>query len=204
MFTGLIEATGKVISLSRSARGAVLRIETPLGDLSIGDSVAVNGVCQTIARLDGGRVSCDVLPETLRVTNLGLLRPGETVNIERAMRPGDRLGGHVVNGHVDGMGTVVRVTRSPLGLEIEIDRALARYIVPKGPVAVDGISLTAGPEIAGGRFGVFIIPHTWDRTNLRSAAPGRKVNIEVDIFAKYAERLVPRGGGTEGGSRRAR
>jgi riboflavin synthase len=200
MFTGLIEATGKVISLSRSARGAVLRLEAPLDGLRVGDSVAVNGVCQTVARLEGARISCDVLPETLRVTNLGLLRPGEAVNLERALRPDDRLGGHVVNGHVDGMGTVVRVIRSPLGLEIEVARELGRYIVPKGPVAVDGISLTVGPDTSEGLFQVFIIPHTWDHTNLRSAVPGRKVNIEIDIFAKYVERLVPRSGGTGVGS----
>jgi riboflavin synthase len=195
MFTGLIEATGKVISLSRSARGAALRLEAPLEGLGVGDSVAVNGVCQTVARIDQAGISCDVLPETLRVTNLGLLRPGETVNLERALRPGDRLGGHFVNGHVDGMGRVVRVIRAPLGLEIEVPRELGRYIVPKGPIAVDGISLTVGPNMPAGLFSVFIIPHTWNHTNLRSAVPGRKVNIEIDILAKYVERLVPRGGG---------
>lgn len=199
MFTGLIEATGTVVSLARSAGGGVLRIETPLDGLCVGESVAVNGVCQTVARIEGTRIACDVLPETLRVTNLGLLRPGERVNLERALRPGDRLGGHIVNGHVDGMGTVVRVTRAPLGLEIEAPRELARYVVPKGPVALDGISLTAGPETAAGRFSVFIIPHTWEHTNLRSIAPGRKVNIEIDILAKYVERLGSRGGGPAAG-----
>jgi riboflavin synthase len=194
MFTGLIEATGKVISLVRGPRGAVLRLHAPLEDLAVGDSVAVNGVCQTVARIEGSEVFCDLLPETLRVTNLGALRPGEWVNLERALRPADRLGGHFVNGHVDGMGTVMRVIRAPLGLEIEVHRELARYIVPKGPVALDGISLTVGPAMSGGLFSVFIIPHTWEHTNLRSAAPGRRVNIEIDILAKYVERLFPRDG----------
>lgn len=198
MFTGLIEATGTVVSLARNQRGAVLRLRAPLEGLAVGESVAVNGVCQTVARIDGAEISCDVLPETLRATNLGILRSGETVNLERALRPGDRLGGHFVNGHVDGTGSVVRVIRAPLGLEIEVDRSIGRYIVPKGPVAVDGISLTVGPDLSAGRFRVFIIPHTWEHTNLRRATPGRTVNIEVDILAKYVERLLPGDGGRSG------
>lgn len=190
MFTGLIEATGAVVSLIRSSRGGMLSLCTPLGGLVPGESLAVNGVCLSVARISNDVIACDVLPETLRASALGLLRPGECVNLERALRGDARLGGHIVNGHVDGVGTVTRVVRAPLGLEIDVGRELARYIVPKGPVAVDGVSLTVGPEPTAGRFRVFIVPHTWEHTNLRAAAPGRRVNIEVDIVAKYVERFV--------------
>jgi riboflavin synthase len=192
MFTGLIEGTGKVLSLRRSSRGARLRIESPLEGLEVGDSISVNGACQTVAAVSGRTFSCDILPETIRVTNLGLLRAGSPVNLERALEAGGRLGGHIVNGHVDGVGTVVNVTGNPLGLEIEAGSELGRYLVTKGSVAVDGVSLTVGPDPRGGRFRVFIIPHTWKTTTLGRSGPGAKVNIEVDILAKYMERFAAR------------
>jgi riboflavin synthase len=194
MFTGLIEATGRVTAMRRSSRGGRLTISSTLEGLSIGESVSVNGACQTVAALGGDSFSCDVLPETLRVTNLGLLRPGSKVNLERALEAGARLGGHLVNGHVDGVGRVVRLIRNPLGLEIDAGRELGRYLVSKGSVAVDGVSLTVGPDPSGGRFSVFIIPHTWESTTLGRVSPGSRVNIEVDIMAKYAERFQSSGG----------
>jgi riboflavin synthase len=189
MFTGLIETTGRVVAMRRSSRGGRLTIASPLEGLEIGESVSVNGACQTVAELGRGSFSCDVLPETLRVTNLGDLRSGSAVNLERALGADARLGGHIVNGHVDGVGKVTRVVRTPLGLEIDAGRELSRYMVSKGSVAVDGVSLTIGPDPAGGRFKVFIIPHTWDSTTLGKARPGSRVNIEVDILAKYVEKF---------------
>lgn len=189
MFTGLIETIGKVVSMRRSSRGGRLTIASPFEGLAIGDSVSVNGACQTVAELKGGDFSCDVLPETLRVTNLGGLKAGSAVNLERALEAGARLGGHIVNGHIDGIGRVTRVIRDPLGVEIDVGRELGRYMVPKGSVAIDGVSLTIGPDPVGGRFKVFIIPHTWDSTTLGKVRPGSRVNIEVDILAKYVEKL---------------
>jgi len=192
MFTGLVEETGRVVSLARSSRGGRLRIASSLAGLETGESVAVNGACQTVAAYGGGAFECDVLPETMRVTNLGSLVPGRIVNLERALRPDGRLGGHIVNGHVDGTGTIRRIMKDPLGIEIEVGTGLGRYMVSKGSVAVDGISLTVGPDPSPTRFVVFIIPHTWETTNLDSARPGGKVNIEIDILAKYVERLTGR------------
>lgn len=185
MFTGLIEEVGTLASVQKKAKGARIAVRTKLDRLAIGESIAVNGVCQTIVEVRGTTFSCDVLEETLRVTNLGMLRPGTPVNLERALRPGDRMGGHIVNGHVDGLGTVSAVTISPMSLVIEIEPELSKFIVPKGSVAVDGISLTVGPEPTNNRFTAFIIPHTWNNTNLKHARYGTKVNIEVDILGKY-------------------
>jgi riboflavin synthase len=190
MFTGLIETTGRVVTMRRSSRGGLLTISSPLEGLETGDSVSVNGACQTVIGTGAGSFSCDVLPETLRVTNLGQLRAGSAVNLERALEAGARLGGHIVNGHVDGIGRVVRVTRDPLGIEIDAGRDLGKYMVSKGSVAVDGVSLTIGPDPEGGRFRVFIIPQTWDTTTLGKVRPGSRVNIEVDILAKYIERFM--------------
>jgi len=189
LFTGLIEEVGKVVSLRRSSAGARLAVQCR-APLSVGDSVAVNGVCQTVVSLEGAGFSCDILPETLRVTNLGGLKPGGRVNIERALSAGGRFGGHMVSGHIDGVGSVKKVKRSPYLVGIEVDGDIFKYLVPKGSVAVDGISLTVGPEPEGGYFEVFIIPHTWENTNLGSVSPGSKVNIEVDILAKYVRRFV--------------
>jgi riboflavin synthase len=193
MFTGLIETTARVAAMRRSSRGGRLTIASNLEGLATGDSISVNGACQTVAELGDGTFSCDVLPETLRVTNLGKLKSGSIVNLERALEAGARLGGHIVNGHVDGIGRVIRVIRDPLGIEIDAGRELGRYIVSKGSVAVDGVSLTVGPDPSAGRFKVFIIPHTWETTTLGRARPGSGVNIEVDILAKYIEKFAGSG-----------
>jgi riboflavin synthase len=190
MFTGLIEDIGKVIYLKRRASGAKLAVKTSIEQLEDGESIAVNGVCQTVTSFSRGIFTCDLLSETLRVTNLGSLSSGGAVNLERALKTGGRIGGHIMNGHVDGLGVVTRVLSRPLGLEIRVDPAMAKYIVPKGSVAVDGISLTVGPDPSADRFRIFIIPHTWESTNLAAASPGRKVNIEVDIISKYVERIM--------------
>lgn len=192
MFTGLIEDVGKIVSLRRGSAAARLTVETGLPRLGVGGSIAVNGVCQTVVESSDGLFSCDVLQETLRVTNIGLLGPSSAVNLERAIRPDDRMGGHIVNGHVDGLGVISAVTRRPLVIYISVSPGIFRYIVPKGSVAVDGISLTVGPKPERGRFGVHIIPHTWESTNLVEARAGRKVNIEVDILAKYVEGFLRR------------
>lgn len=192
MFTGLIECTGTVVTLRRRGRGARLTVSSALGGLTLGESIAVNGVCQTVAERDGDVFSCDLLEETLRVTNIGMLRPGSVVNLERALRQGDRLGGHIVNGHIDGLGTVTRVSRSSRTMSIAVANDIIRFLVPKGSIAVDGISLTVGPKLGGGGFDVYIIPHTWERTNITGIRVGRKVNIEIDILAKYVERFVER------------
>lgn len=197
MFTGLVEAVGTVRSVRRSAGGARLAIESSLDGLVPGESVSVDGVCQTVVDADGGRFSCDVVRETLRVSNFRLLRPGSRVNLERSLAVGARLGGHIVNGHVDGTGSVRRVIRKPLSVEIAVEPALLRYIVPKGSVAVNGASLTVGPSVGNARFRVFIIPRTWEHTNLRDLKAGGTVNIEVDIIAKYVERFLAAKKGSE-------
>ncbi len=194
MFTGLITATAGVVSLSRNSRGATLRLEGDIDDPRVGESISINGVCQTVSSCRGRVVSFDVLPETLRVTNLGGLKSGDLVNIERALRADSRLGGHIVNGHIDGVGRIAEICRNPLGLEIDVDRDLSRYIVAKGPVALDGISLTVGPDPEENRFRVYIIPHTWENTNLKKAVRGKEVNIEVDIIAKYVKKFIYSGG----------
>ena len=195
MFTGLIEEVGTVVSLRRTTKGARLAVRCGMGAIEVGESIAVNGACQTVAALRKGSFICDLLPETLRVTNLGKLRAGVRVNLERAVRPGDRLGGHIVNGHIDGTGRVLSLSKHPAKLELLVPPGLFRYIVPKGSVAVNGASLTVGPDPADGRFEVFIIPHTWEHTNLRNLVRGGEVNIETDIIAKYIEAFTRQGRG---------
>ena len=190
MFTGLVECTGTVTALRRHGQLTRLTVSSTLDGLAIGESIAVNGVCQTIVERMEGAFSCDLLEETLRVTNIGLLRPGSVVNLERALRAGDRLGGHIVNGHIDGLGTVKRISRTQHMLSIAAAIDIVRYLVPKGSVAVNGVSLTVGPTPGKGGFDVFIIGHTWESTNLAGLRAGEKVNIEIDILAKYMERFV--------------
>jgi len=190
LFTGIIEDVGKVRAFGRRSTGAHLAVESSLGDLVVGDSVAIDGVCQTIVEVSPLGFACDVLPETLRVSTFGGYRTGTRVNLERPLASDGRFGGHFVNGHVDGLGTVTRIARRPLGLEISVAPELFRYIVPKASIAVNGASLTIGPAPKRGRFEVFIIPHTWEQTNLRHLEVGSRVNIEIDIIAKYAERFL--------------
>ena len=195
MFTGLVEEIGTVVSLRRSPKGARLTVRCVMEDLRIGESVAVNGACQTVAALRAGAFVCDLLPETLRVTNLGMLRAGMRVNLERAMKSGGRFGGHIVNGHVDCTGKVLSISKRESRLELLVPEDVFRYIVPKGSVAVNGVSLTVGPDPSGGRFEVFIIPHTWEHTNLGALRRGAEVNIETDIIAKYIEAFTRQGRG---------
>ena len=192
MFTGLVQDTGSVAALERASGGARLRVEAGVAaELSEGDSVAVNGVCVTATGVDGSAFAADLVPETLERSSLGPLRPGDRVNLELPLRAGDRLGGHVVQGHVDGTGTVEWVRDEGLGrtLRVAADPGLLRYVVEKGSIALDGVSLTVA-EVDGEGFSVALVPQTLERTTLGSLEPGATVNIEVDVLAKYVEKLV--------------
>ena len=194
MFTGLVEATGTVRAVQPDGDGARLDVATPLaGRLNAGDSVAVNGVCLTAVEAGGGGFRADVMAETLRRSSLGPLAPGDPVNLELPLRAGAPLGGHVVQGHVDGTGTVAGARDEGFArvLRVECDPGLLRYVVEKGSIAVDGVSLTvAAVDDAG--FEVSLIPETLERTTLGGAEPGRVVNLEVDVLAKYVEKLAAR------------
>jgi riboflavin synthase len=195
MFTGLIEATGTVRARGPVAGGQRLTIETPLAaELALGDSVATSGVCLTVVARDATSWSADVSPETLRVTALGGLTEGDEVNLERPLAIGSRLGGHFVQGHVDGTGRVDAVL--PEGefyrVRISFPPQLAAYFIEKGSVAVDGISLTVA-ALAASTFDVQIIPHTWTATTLRHAQPGTIVNLECDMVGKYVLRSLSLG-----------
>jgi riboflavin synthase len=192
MFTGLIADLGRVSEISDGGDGVALKIQTRLaGELSEGDSIAVNGVCLTATALDAEGFQAQAMLQTLRSSSLGELRSGSSVNLELPMRPADRLGGHIVQGHVDGLGTVAAFTPEGFSrvLEIDLDPGLGRYLVEKGSVAVDGVSLTISALTDEG-FAVSLIPETLNRTTLGALAPGAKVNIEVDVLAKHVERLM--------------
>ncbi|HEX4436846.1 MAG TPA: riboflavin synthase [Solirubrobacteraceae bacterium] len=192
MFTGLIADLGRVSELSDGADGVALKIQTRLaGELREGDSIAVNGVCLTATALDVEGFQAQAMLQTLRSSSLGELRSGSPVNLELPMRPADRLGGHIVQGHVDGLGTVAAITPEGFSrvVEIDLDSGLGRYLVEKGSVAVDGVSLTISALTDEG-FAVSLIPETLNRTTLGALAPGAKVNIEVDVLAKHVERLL--------------
>jgi riboflavin synthase len=194
MFTGLVEAIARVRRVDPDGDGARLEVETPLAaELRQGDSIAVNGVCLTAVEPDGGRFKADVMAETLRRSSLGPLAAGDSVNVELPLRAGDRLGGHVVQGHVDGTGEVESARDEGFArlVRISADPALLRYVVEKGSIAVDGVSLTVA-EVDDEGFTVSLIPETLERTTLGLAAPGRVVNLEVDVLAKYVEKLVAR------------
>jgi riboflavin synthase len=198
MFTGLIEALGTIESLDPIEGGYRLRVVSTLApELRAGDSLAVNGVCLTVVAGDANRVAFDIGPETARVTALGALRPGMGVNLERAMRADTRIGGHFVQGHVDGTGTVLELRRDAAftWMVFTFPEDAAAYLIPKGAVAVDGVSLTVA-TLARDRFDVQIIPFTWTHTNLSALAVGGRVNLEFDMLGKYAvhaARLVARG-----------
>jgi riboflavin synthase len=192
MFTGLIEAVGTVAELKTAASGFRIRIQTSLAaDLSPGDSLAVNGVCLTVIAADGGEVHADIGPETARVTTLGSMRGEQQVNLERPMRADGRLGGHFVQGHIDGTG-IVEETR-PDGeshwLTISFDRSLSPYLIRKGSIAVDGVSLTVA-GLGGNVFEAMIIPFTWSNTALSSLKVRERVNIECDMIGKYVARAI--------------
>jgi riboflavin synthase len=198
MFTGIVEERGEVVAVEPVAGGdsARLTVRGPLtvSDARHGDSIAVNGCCLTVTEHDAQTFVVDVMAETLRTTSLGALAPGTPVNLERAVPAGGRLGGHLVQGHVDGTGTIVERTAGAHWEEvrIELPRSLARYVAAKGSIAVDGVSLTVIDVDDGGSeasFSVGLIPTTLEETTLGSAPPGTIVNLEVDVIAKYVERL---------------
>ncbi|MBN2027828.1 MAG: riboflavin synthase [Actinobacteria bacterium] len=196
MFTGIIEEVGNVKELRVSARGARITVSS-LGlwkDLAIGDSVAVNGVCLTAVEKGGGAFTADISAESLQRSNLGNLRRGMPVNLERALTLNTRLGGHLVQGHVDGVGTVTAIKESGEGRVYSfcITPEVAEFLVEKGSIAVDGISLTIS-ALGEGEFSVAVIPHTVEETNLRGMKAGDAVNLEVDIIAKYVHRYLERG-----------
>jgi len=205
VFTGLIEDLGSVSALELDGAGARVRIATRLaGELGEGDSIAVNGVCLTATQVRDDDFTAEVMSETLRRSSLGALAPGSSVNLELPLRAGDRLGGHVVQGHVDGTGTVTAIVPDGIArvLELEVERSLARYLVEKGSVALDGVSLTVS-AIGEQGFAVSLIPETLQRTGLGEVAVGDAVNVEVDVLAKHVERLLGsqvHAGATEGAS----
>jgi riboflavin synthase len=197
MFTGLVQDLGRIARADRSADGARVTIETELAaELREGDSVAVNGVCLTATAVADGAFAADVMNETLTRTSLAAVQPGTGVNLELPLRPSDRLGGHVVQGHVDGLGTIAEVTDDGFARRVrfEADPELLRYVVRKGSIAVDGVSLTVA-DLDRSSFTVSLIPESIARTNLGAAQPGTKVNLEVDVLAKYVERLIRNDGG---------
>jgi riboflavin synthase len=190
MFTGLVADKGTVEAIERNGAGARLRVRTRLApELASGESIAVNGVCLTAREPDARSFAADLVAETLERSSLGPLAAGDEVNLELPLRAGDRLGGHVVQGHVDGTGTVARIEEDGFGrvVRVEAPAELLRYVVEKGSIAVDGVSLTVA-EVDDTGFGVSLIPETLERTTLGSAEPGRTVNLEVDVLAKYVEK----------------
>jgi len=195
VFTGLVADLGTIAEVHSTTDGVRLAIESPLaGDLREGDSVAVNGVCLTAVGLCGDRFGADVMHETLRRSSLGEVAEGGRVNLELALRADARLGGHMVQGHVDGVGVVAGVREDGFARVVTIEAeggrdGLLRYVVEKGSIAVDGVSLTVA-AVDDASFAVSLIPETLERTTLGNAVPGRVVNLEVDILAKYVEKLV--------------
>jgi len=192
MFTGLIEAVGTVAELKTAASGFRIRIQTSLAaDLSPGDSLAVNGVCLTVIAADGGEVHADIGPETARVTTLGSLRGEQQVNLERPMRADGRLGGHFVQGHIDGTGIVeeIRPDGDSHWLTISFDRSLSPYLIRKGSIAVDGVSLTVA-GLGGNVFEAMIIPFTWSNTALSSLKARERVKIGCDLVGEYVARAI--------------
>ena len=198
MFTGLVQAVGKVGSIDRGADSAVFRfdVEGFLVDVKRGDSIAVNGVCLTVVDFADSYFTADVMVQTLKLSSLGALEIGSLVNLELAAKVSDRLGGHIVQGHVDGVGTIAAVTPGEkwLRMDVTIPAHLMKYVQPQGSICIDGTSLTVG-ELSDehNQVSVWLIPETLEKTNLHVRTPGDAVNIEVDVLAKYVERLLKRG-----------
>ncbi len=201
MFSGIIESLGRVRAIEPGDRAIRIVLDTGLRDLALGESVSVNGVCLTVTDLDpAGTAAFFVSPETLHRSSLGRLREQERVNLERAVTPSTRLSGHIVQGHVDGVATLVSVEQvgdAAWSLVLELPDTLRRYCVEKGSITLDGISLTLNAIRSGaaaGRFEIalMIIPHSWTHTNLATLAPGAILNVEVDVIAKYVEQLCQR------------
>lgn len=192
MFTGLIEDVGKLAGRDMRGQAGQLVVTTalPTAEINVGDSVAVNGACLTAECVGDGTVTFHALQETLRVTNLGRCPVGACLNLERALRVGDRLGGHFVTGHVDAVADILAIDRhqQDIVLTIGLPGNLSAVVIPKGSIAVNGISLTIA-AVAASSFTVHIIPHSWEHTNLRSARPGDPVNLEGDMLGKYIIRF---------------
>lgn len=193
MFTGIVEEVGSILALKNGEKSSslVIKAKKVLEGTDIGDSICTNGVCLTATRINGNEVEVDVMPETLRRTNLGKLKIGSKVNLERALTLNSRLGGHIVSGHIDGTGKIVYIEKedNAVWFEIEISTELLKYIVEKGSITVDGISLTVA-YVDEKSFKVSIIPHTAEETILLSKCIGDEVNIECDILSKYIEKLI--------------
>lgn len=195
MFTGLVADKAKVISIARGSESAVIQIESVLvSEIKVGDSVSINGTCLTAIELNSNSFKADVMIQTLKVTSLGKLSEGDFVNLELATRADSRLGGHIVQGHVDGIGSVIENSPGEKWNKfvVRVPKNLSKYIVNQGSIAIDGVSLTVG-EISDDLLTLWLIPETLDRTNLAQKTSGDIVNIEVDVIAKYVERLMNRG-----------
>lgn len=197
MFTGIVQDMGRIVALEPRAGDVRLRVAVerlPLDAVRSGDSIAVSGVCLTVVEHDAGGFAADVSNETLSLTTLGDLAPGSRVNLEPALRAGDPLGGHLVSGHVDGIGRVVSLVQDARSWRIRFETppGLARYVARKGSIAIDGVSLTVN-EVEGREFGINIIPHTFEVTTIGGYAPGRRVNLEIDTIARYVDRLLTAG-----------
>lgn len=193
MFTGIVEETGTLRSLNRGSKSCVLTIQcaTVLEDAKIGDSIAVNGICLTVTSLLNGAFTADVMNETLSRSALGNAKPGDPVNLERAMAVNGRFGGHIVSGHIDGTGTIreIREDDNAVWYTVSAPPEILRYVVEKGSIAIDGISLTVA-RVDGSSFQVSVIPHTRAVTALGQRTPGSQVNLENDIIGKYVEKLM--------------
>lgn len=197
MFTGIVEELGRIKSIRTKGESLVLAVEAKaiMQDVKLGDSIAVNGVCLTVVEFDSVGFKADVMPETFRATSLAKLQPGSKVNLERAMAANGRFGGHIVQGHVDGTGTVVsrRPEANAIVYYIQPNKPeILRYIIPKGSITVDGISLTVG-EVTESQFSLWIIPHTLDQTVLQDRQPGDIVNLECDVLGRYVEHFLKMG-----------
>lgn len=202
MFTGIIENKGKVLRVEYRGLEKRLTIEFQrhLTEVQLGDSININGVCLTIVEKEGERVGFDLSSETLQKTVLGELKEGDRVNLERALKLNDRLGGHIVTGHIDGIGVIVekKKEREFLNLKIRIPKPVSKYVVQKGSIAIDGISLTVN-ECQGEEIQLTLIPYTLEKTTLMDKKIGDRVNVEVDILGKYVEKFLNREGGKPGG-----
>jgi riboflavin synthase len=195
VFTGIVRERGRIVSVEGDGKGARLRLAAPgaAAQAALGDSVALAGVCLTVVAVDGDELAFDAVAETLQRSSLGRLRAGDAVNVEPALRVGEPLGGHYVQGHVDGVGRVRAVTPEGEGVRMSFDapEGVLRYCVEKGSVAVEGVSLTI-TEVDQEGFAVALVPHTLAVTTLGGLKPGDDVNLEADVLAKYVEKLVPR------------
>ncbi len=193
MFTGIVEEIGRIEAVQKGSQSSILKIaaQRVLEGSQIGDSIACNGVCLTITSMSEKNYECDVMAETLRRSNLGSLKPGDSVNLERALAVGSRLGGHIVSGHIDGRGSIVSMERedNAVWVTIRAEKEILRYIIEKGSIAIDGISLTVA-YVDDKVFKISMIPHTGEATTLLSKKAGDSVNLENDLIGKYVEKLL--------------